>query len=162
MTLFDYAVLAIVCASLLLGLWRGVVGELIALAAWILAFFASRAFGAEVGATFTGIGDATLRLLAGYIAVFVGILVLMALGRLAISSMVRALGLSVSDRILGLLFGLARGLGIVLILVALGGMTEAPKQEWWVKARLSPPCEIAVLALKPWLPADIAKRIQFR
>ncbi|MDR1646796.1 MAG: CvpA family protein [Zoogloeaceae bacterium] len=162
MTLFDYAFLAIVCASLLLGLWRGVVGELIALAAWILAFFAARVLGAEVGATFTGIGDATLRLLAGYVAVFVGVLVLMALGRLAISSMVRALGLTVSDRILGLLFGLARGLGIVLILVALGGMTEAPKQDWWAKAHFSPPCEIAVLALKHWLPADIAQRIHFR
>ncbi|MDR2164786.1 MAG: CvpA family protein [Zoogloeaceae bacterium] len=163
MTLFDYGVIAIVGASLLLGLWRGVVGELIALAAWVLAFFAARAFGPEAGASFfTGIADSTLRLLAGYVAVFAGVLVLMALGRLAVSSMVRALGLSASDRLLGVLFGMARGLLITLALVALGGMTSLPRQDWWARAQLAPPLETAVLALKPWLPGEIAKRIKFR
>jgi len=163
MTLFDYGVIAIIGASLLLGVWRGVVGELIAIAAWILAFLAARAIGEEIGESFfTSITDATLRLLAGYVSVFVGVLVLMALGRLAVSRMVHALGLSVSDRLLGLLFGLARGLLIVLVLVAAGGMTDLPKREWWVGAKLAPPLETAVLLLKYWLPDDLAKRIAFR
>ena len=50
MTLFDYLVLGIVGASVLLGLWRGVVSELLALAAWVLAFFAARMFGTTVAA----------------------------------------------------------------------------------------------------------------
>ncbi|MDR3322831.1 MAG: CvpA family protein [Zoogloeaceae bacterium] len=163
MTFFDYGVLAIVGASLLLGVWRGVVGELLALAAWILAFFAARWLGPEIGqALFSSIADTTLRLMAGYVAVFVGVLVLMALGRLAVSSMIRALGLTLSDRLLGLFFGLARGLVIVLILVTIGGMTRLPQQSWWAEAQLAPPLETAVLALRPWLPADIAKRIKFR
>jgi hypothetical protein len=45
MTVFDYLVLAIVVISLLLGMWRGVVGEIIALVAWVLAFFAAKAGG---------------------------------------------------------------------------------------------------------------------
>jgi membrane protein required for colicin V production len=163
MTFFDYGVIAIVGASLILGVWRGVVGELLALAAWILAFFAARWFGPEVGNVFfTGIADPTIRLLAGYVAVFVGVLVLMALGRLAVRGMIRALGLSLSDRLLGLLFGLARGLAIVLLLVIIGGMTSLPKQAWWAEAQLAPPLETAVLAARPWLPDDIAKRIKFR
>lgn len=163
MTWFDYAVLAIVSASLLLGLWRGVVGEIIALVAWVLAFFAAREFGAELGlALFTGIEDTALRTLAGCAAVFVGVLVLMALARLAASSMIRALGLGLSDRLLGLIFGLARGVLIVLTMVAVGGMTSAPQQNWWLQAQLAAPLETAVLASRPWLPDDLAKRIKFR
>ncbi|MDD3481363.1 CvpA family protein [Azovibrio restrictus] len=163
MTFFDYGVIAIVGASLLLGLWRGVVGELIALAAWILAFFAAREFGPQLGqALFTGITDPAIRTLAGCAAVFIGVLILMSLGRLAASSMIRALGLGLSDRLLGLFFGLLRGLLIVLILVAVGGMTAAPRQNWWLQAQLSPPLETAVLAARPWLPDDVAKRIKFR
>ena len=163
MTFFDYGVIAIVGASLLLGLWRGVVGELIALAAWILAFFAAREFGADVGqGLFTGIADPAIRTLAGWAAVFVAVLVIMSLGRLAASSMIRALGLGLSDRLLGLVFGLVRGLFIVLVLVAVGGMTALPQQAWWAQAQLAPPLETAVLAARGWLPDDVAKRIKFR
>jgi len=163
MTAFDYGVVAIVGASLLLGLWRGVVGEIIALAAWILAFFAARELGVEVGQNFfTGIADEAMRALAGCAAVFIGVLVLMSLGRLAASSLIKALGLGLSDRLLGLLFGFLRGLLIVLVLVTLGGMTALPKQNWWLQAQLSPPLETAVLATRPWLPEEVAKRIKFR
>lgn len=163
MTFFDYGVITIVGASLLLGVWRGVVGELIALAAWILAFFAAREFGPQLGqAFFTGITDPAIRTLAGWATVFIGVLVIMSLGRLAVSSMIRALGLGLSDRLLGLFFGLVRGVFIVLVLVAVGGMTALPQQPWWAQAQLAPPLETAVLAARPWLPDDVAKRIKFR
>ena len=164
MTAFDYVVLAIVGCSLLLGLWRGVVGEIIALAAWVLAFFAARMFGAEVGqALFSGtIADGGLRVVAGCAAVFVGVLVLMALARLAAQGLLKALGLSLTDRLLGVLFGIGRGVLIALVLVAAGGMTALPKQPWWINAKLSPPLETAVLVAKPWLPQELSKRIRFR
>lgn len=163
MTIFDYVVIGIVVASLLLGLWRGVIGELIALAAWVLAFFAAMEFGAQIGvAVFAGIADPAMRALAGFAAVFIGVLVLMALVRLAARGLIKALGLSVSDRILGLVFGIGRGLLICLTLVAVGGLTAAPRQAWWKDAMFSAPLETGVLALKAWLPQDLAKRIQFR
>lgn len=163
MTIFDYVVIGIVVASLLLGLWRGVIGELIALAAWVLAFFAAMEFGAEIGAAlYHGISDETMRALAGYATVFIGVLVIMALVRLAASGLIKALGLSVSDRILGLVFGVVRGLMICVVLVAAGGLTSAPKHSWWKDAASSAPLETVVLGIKPWLPHDLAKRIQFR
>jgi len=163
MTVFDYVVLTIVAVSLLLGLWRGVVGELIALAAWVLAFLAAVEFGGEIGNTiFTGIADASLRNLAGCVAVFVAVLIVMALLRLAVREMIKALGLSLSDRLLGLIFGVGRGVLIALILVMAGGLTSAPKTSWWRDAMFSPPLETVVLAIKPWLPTDLAKRIRFR
>jgi membrane protein required for colicin V production len=95
------------------------------------------------------------------VVIFVGILVIMALFRMVIRSMVKALGLSVSDRILGMIFGLARGVLVCMVLVGLGGMTSAPTQPWWRGATLAAPLETAVLAAKPWLPDDLAKRIRF-
>ncbi|MDR2365080.1 MAG: CvpA family protein [Zoogloeaceae bacterium] len=163
MTAFDYVVLGITACSVLLGFWRGVVGEIIALAAWVLAFFAARFFGAEVGQGLFAalIDDAGLRILAGCVLVFVLTLVVMALARMAASNLIRALGLGFSDRFLGIFFGLARGALMVLALMIAGGMTPLPRQAWWAEAELAPPLEIAVLALRPWLPEAIAQRVDF-
>lgn len=161
MTVFDYAVVFVVAASLLLGLWRGVVGEIIALTAWIAAFLAAKWWGATVAEGFSTIADPSLRVLAGWLVVFIAVLVAMALLRLALQGMLKALGLTLTDRLLGVIFGVARGLAIVLVLVALGGMTSLPKERWWSDAYFAPPLETAVLASKPWLPAEVAKRIRF-
>jgi membrane protein required for colicin V production len=162
MAVFDYAVIGIVALSLVLGLWRGVVSELIALAAWVLAFMAALEFGTRSGQfLFAGIADPAIRALAGCALVFVGVLVVMSLLRLAVHSMVKALGLSLSDRLLGMFFGLARGVLVVMALVAAGGLTSAPQQPWWKQATLAQPLETAVLVAKPWLPEDLAKRIRF-
>jgi len=162
MTAFDYAVIAILVASLALGLWRGLIGEVLALLAWILAAFAAWQFGPEVGALITAIADPGLRVLTGYAAVFFGVLVVLGLLRLAVRGLLKALGLTAVDRLLGVVFGLARGLVIVLVAVAVGGMTSAPKEVWWRQAVLAPPLETAVLAARPWLPPEAVKRIRFR
>lgn len=163
MTIFDYVVMGIVGASLLLGLWRGVVGEVIALAAWILAFFAAAKFGDEIGqVAFVGVVAPGMQALAGFAAAFIGVLVVMAIVRMASSGLVKALGMGLSDRLLGLVFGVARGLMFTMVLVAVGGMTSAPQQGWWQRAMLSAPLETAVMMAKPWLPQDLAKQIRFK
>jgi len=164
MTAFDYVVIAIVAASMALGVWRGVVGEIIALAAWVLAFVAARWWGDEVARVVFAdiIVDPALRIVAAWVTVFIVVLVVMALLRLAVHGVLKALGLSLTDRLLGVIFGLARGLLIVLALVALGGMMSVTKEKWWSDAYFSAPLETAVLASKPWLPPEVAKRIRFR
>lgn len=163
MTVFDYIVIAVVAASVLLGIWRGVVGEIIALVAWVLAFFAARWWGDEVAnSVLNAISDPALRLVAAWVLIFIVVLMLMALLRLAIRGLLKALGLSPTDRLLGMIFGVARGLMIVLALVVVGSMTMAAQQKWWVEAYFSAPLETAVMAGKPWLPEEIAKRIRFR
>jgi len=162
MTVFDYVVIGIVSLSLLFGLWRGVVGEVVALLAWIVGILAAVEFGAYVGQSlFAGLTDPAIRMLAGCVVIFIGVLVVMSLVRMAVRSMVKALGLSVSDRLLGMVFGLARGVLVIMVLVGLGGMTAAPKQPWWKEATLSQPLETAVLVARQWLPDDLAKRIRF-
>ena len=163
MTAFDYIVIGISFASLLIGLWRGVIGEIIALTAWVLAFFAAKFWGTEVArVVFGGLADPGVRIVAAWVLVFVVVLLAMSLLRLALRSLLKVLGLTLTDRLLGVIFGAARGLLIVLALVAAGGMTEAPKEKWWSEAQFAAPLETAVLASKPWLPPEVAKRIRFR
>lgn len=163
MTWFDYLVLGVVAASSLLGLWRGVVSELLALAAWVLAFFAAKMFGVMVSGWFvTAIADPLLRQGAAYLAVFLAVLVVVSFARLLLRELLKAVGLGVVDRILGAVFGVLRGLAVVLAGVLMGGMTTLPKQAGWRDAVLAPPLETVILAGKPWLPAEVAKRIRYR
>jgi membrane protein required for colicin V production len=163
MTAFDYTVLTIIAASVLLGLWRGVVSEILALAAWIAAFFAARAAAADVANMLAGqIAEPGLRLAAAYGLVFVGVLLVFAIARMLISLMLKAVGLGVLDRLLGAGFGVLRGTLVVFAAVLVAGMTPLPKAVWWRDAMLAPPLETVVIAAKPWLPADAAKRIRFR
>jgi membrane protein required for colicin V production len=163
MTAFDYAVLTVIAASALLGLWRGVVSEILALAAWVVALLVARAEAVEVAAWLAGrIAEPGMRLAAAYGLVFVGVLLVFALARMLISLMLKAVGLGVLDRLLGAGFGVARGGLVVVVAVMVAGMTPLPKADWWRDAMLAPPLETAVLAAKPWLPVDAAKRIRFR
>ena len=163
MTAFDYGVIAIILLSVGLGAWRGLVGEVLALAAWVVAIVAAWAFGPDVAhALFTGIREPALRLIAGYATVVVAVIVTGAVLRLALRGVLKMIGLSFADRMLGVMFGFTRGLAVVLVLVLIGGVTAAPKAEWWRDASLAPPLETLILAGRPWLPPELSKRIRYR
>ena len=163
MTAFDYAVLTAIAASVLLGFWRGVVSEILALAAWVVAFLVARAEALEVAGWLAGqIAEPGMRLAAAYVLVFVGVLLVFAVARMLISLMLKAVGLGFLDRLLGAAFGVLRGILVVLMAVLVAGMTPLPKADWWRGAMLAPPLETVVIAVKPWLPADAARRIRFR
>lgn len=163
MTAFDYAVLTVISVSVLLGLWRGVVSEILALAAWVAAFLVARLVAVDVANALTGqIAEPGLRLAVAYVLVFVCVLLVFAMARMLISLLLKAVGLGLLDRLLGAAFGVLRGVLVVLVVVLVAGMTPLPKAEWWREAMLSPPLETTVIAAKPWLPADAAKRIRYR
>jgi membrane protein required for colicin V production len=162
-TIFDYAVFGILGASCLLWLWRGLISEVLALTAWVAAFIAARTWGGEAATYFEGVvAEPALRYAAGFVAVLLFVLVTFAVARLVLSLVLKAAGLAMVDRLLGAGFGVLRGLLIVLVGVLLAGMTALPKSQWWRNAWLAPPFETAVIALKPWLPVEVAKRIHYR
>lgn len=149
--------------SLLVGIARGVVNEILALLAWVAAFIAARMWAVPAGnLLLTELPDPLWRQLAGFVAVFVAVLILFALVRWVTSLLLKAVGLRPLDRVLGALFGAARGVLVLLVLVLLAGLTPLPQQQWWRQAMFAPPLETAVLAVKPWLPPELAKRIQYR
>lgn len=162
MTVFDYAVLGIIGISILLSLLRGFVREFVGLGSWILAAFAAKIYAVQVATMLpASIPNQGLRMIAGFVIVFLGILLLASLLAIAISELFKQVGLGWMDRGLGALFGLARGLLIVGVLVLLGGMTSLPQDPRWHNAMFSSPMEAMVLAIKPWLPQEMTKHIKY-
>jgi membrane protein required for colicin V production len=162
MTLFDYAVLAILAASVLLSVLRGFVREVIALGAWVAAFLAASLLGATVASWLvTSIADASIRALVAFGAVFLVTLLSVSLLAMLVSGLMRKAGLGLEDRLLGGFFGFARGLLIVMVLVLLAGLTKLPRQPAWTDAMLSPPLEALAGAAKPWLPQILASNVSY-
>lgn len=163
MTAFDYAVLAILAASLLIGVWRGLLSEVLALAAWVVALLGGRTLAPQIAPVFRQwLMEPALQYAAAFALTVVAVLLVVALIRLALSKLLRMVGLGPLDRFLGAVFGAARGVLVVLLCVLIGGLTPLPRQLWWRQAWLAPPLETAVLAAKPWLPAALAERIRYR
>ncbi len=162
MTLLDYVVLAIIGFSILLSVIRGLVREVLALAAWAVAFVVASLFGGELATLMPKeIPSEELRLLAGFATVFFLVLLAMSLVAMAVSQLVKSAGLSVEDRILGALFGLTRGLLVVMFLVLLAGATSLPTQPVWREAALRSVLERAALVIKDWLPSAIGQHIKY-
>jgi len=162
MTLFDLAVIAIVGLSVLLSVIRGLVREVLALAAWVVAFLAANVLAGTVAPWMPeALPTGELKLLAGFLCVFVGVLIGMSVLAILASKLVKSAGLGLEDRLLGSAFGLARGLLVVMILVLLAGLTSLPRQAVWRNAVLSDPLEGFAGTIKAWLPAELAQRITY-
>ena len=162
MTSFDYLVLFVLVSSVVISTLRGLVKEILSLLGWIVAFVVANAYGARLAPMLPDLlpGD-TARLILAFIVLFLGVRILMGLLSLAIGALVEASGLSLADRGLGGLFGLARGIVIVLAAVILCGMTAIPQQAFWKDALLSPMAETGVRTVKPFLPAALARHVGY-
>jgi membrane protein required for colicin V production len=162
MTVFDYSVILILGLSVMLSIIRGAVREVLSLAAWVLAFWAAQTYTVDIAELLPqNISNQSLRLMTGFALVFLTVLVVMSLVAILCSKLVKASGLSVADRSLGAVFGLARGLLMVLILVLLGGLTSLPKQPMWKNALFSPQLERVAASVKIWLPENLSKHINY-
>ena len=162
MTVFDYAVLAIVLFSVVLSVIRGLVREVLALIAWAAGFIAASVFAADIAALLAPeVPDERLRLLTAFVGIFLAVLLGMSLLALLVSKLVKGAGLGLEDRVLGGVFGLARGGLIVTVLVLAAGLTALPRQPEWRDAVLSGPFETFAGHVKSWLPARLAQRITY-
>ena len=162
MTIFDYLVLFVLVSSVVISTLRGLVKEILSLLGWIVAFVVANAYGATLAPMLPELlpGE-TARLILAFIVLFLGVRILMGLLSLAIGALVEATGLSLADRGLGGLFGLARGIVIVLAAVILCGMTAIPQQAFWRDALLSPMAETGARTVRPFLPAALAQHVRF-
>jgi membrane protein required for colicin V production len=159
---FDYAVLTVLGFSLLVGVLRGLVKELVMLSGWVAAFVLATLLGSQVARYMPqSLGPVLAQMLA-YVAVFAGALIIAAFVGLLLSTLAKSAGLGWVDRSLGACFGVARGLLVVLALVVLGGLTPLPQETFWKSAVLSGPFETAAVMLRPFLPDEMSRRIRYR
>jgi membrane protein required for colicin V production len=162
MNAFDWTIVAVVGMSMLFAFFRGVTRELIALVAWVLGFITAVALTPLLGGMLPEIGNnPVFRYLLAFVAVFIGCLVLGALIAWPLTSVIHKAGLGFVDRFLGAVFGVVRGLVLVMAFVLVAGLTTLPRLNWWQNAALAPPLAVAALSLKPWLPPEWAGRLDF-
>jgi len=114
----DWVIVVVLCISTLLSLWRGFVREALSLLGWVAAFVVAHLFVDRLALELAGaIANPTGRYVAAYAILFVATLVSFTLVVKVATGLVRAAGLSVLDRLLGTVFGFARGVILILALV---------------------------------------------
>jgi membrane protein required for colicin V production len=154
----DWILLAILGLSLLLGLWRGIVQEMLSLAGWVAAFYVSQMYAPMAAAWLPMEGSSQmLRYAAGFVLVFVAVLVVTVLVSWMVKKLISAVGLGPLDRLLGSLFGLMRGVVILLAVTVLVGMTPMRETDAWKQAQGTQWLQQFLHVLKPVLPADFGK-----
>ena len=157
----DYALLTVLLVSMGVGLWRGFVVEVLSLTVWIGAFWLTIGFGADVAEVFTGIEQPSARLFVGYACVFVGVLLLGGVVTWALGKFIANTGLSATDRVLGVGFGLLRGLVLACVAVLLMGFTSLPSEPWWQSSKLMPGVQLGAEWMQGFLPASAAEELRF-
>lgn len=162
MTVFDYIVLAVIGASIVFSMMRGMVREVLSLAGWVLAFYVAKTYTLELAPLLPkAIPTETLQYLAAFVILFLVTLLISALLSIALSQIFKVVGFGWLDTALGGVFGTLRGVFIVGVLVFLGGLTELPKEPAWRDAMFSAPAEALVTSAFPWIPPAIASRVKF-
>jgi len=160
MTGFDFAVTGILLVSMLLGLWRGLIYEVMALLGWPLAFVLSKLFVGDVASLLPLVPESS-RVALSYGLMFIAVLIVWAVLTRLLSKLLKVAGAGWADRVLGGLFGILRGGLVVLVLVWLVGLTNYSGHPFWRGALASRTLEDAALLTRTWLPDVIAQRVHF-
>ena len=159
MSWLDLAIVGIILISTLISLVRGFVKESISLVSWVLAgFIAFRYFSALAELLVTYVESPTIRTGVAFSVLFVSTLIVGAIINFMASQMVSKTGLSGTDKTLGMVFGAARGILIVTLIVLLAALTPMPKEAWWQDAVTIEYFTQMANWLKDILPQDISSR----
>ena len=162
MNVADIVILAVLALSTLFGLMRGFIREVLSLVCWVAAFWVAWAFGDEVAAFYGGfLREPTACIIAGYVTCFLGVVVVGALLGWMVRKLLSHGGLRGGDRLLGLVFGLARGLLLVTFAVLMLGFTSVPRQAaWWRQSTLLPAFEGGAAWFAARLPSGVNRYLE--
>lgn len=157
----DFVVVGILLFSLLVGLWRGLVYEVLSLLGWPIAIVLSKLSAASI-APLLPIAQEEMRVTVAYALVFIAVLIVWAIVSRLMAKLLKAIGSDWADRAMGGLFGVLRGGLVVLVLVWLAGLTHVPEQTFWRGSLTGKTLEDIALLTKAWLPDSMAQRIHYR
>jgi membrane protein required for colicin V production len=156
----DLVLLAVLALSVLLGLWRGLIYELMAILGWVVAYFACPHVAPWIAPWLPAerLGPALLQALSLVLG-FLAVLIVWGLSAKLLRALVHATPLSIADRLLGGGFGVLRGVLIALLAVVLVSMTPASQSDPWRASQLAPLLHATLHGLAPVLPAELVKFI---
>jgi membrane protein required for colicin V production len=151
----DVLIVLVLVGSTLIGLLRGFIREAVSLVFWIAAVWAAWKFGTVVEPHLGGL--LAYPSVAPWVARLIVLTLILLLGWLVgmvLSYFLRSMGLGPVDRVIGLLFGLVRGILLVGLLVIGGELLQLNSQDFWVQSKLIPFGE----TVGDWLRAMVGER----
>jgi len=158
----DYAILGIVGISGVISLMRGFIREALSLAGWIAAFWVALAFSGVVSTWLEGyVSVPSVRVGIAFAGIFFGVLLLGGIVLRLAGLVVEKTGLSGTDRTLGIVFGVLRGIVIIALLVLLAGLTSLPRDPWWSQSVLLPHLVELAREIHSFLPPEAQEAIRF-
>ena len=154
----DFAVALVMVISLALGLWRGLLREVLSLLGWVLAFYLAQAHAVTVGHWLPMEGaNPGLRLACAFLLVMLLVLMGVALVLWLARALITVVGLGWVDRILGCLFGFLRAMVLLLAATAALSMTPMQNGAWWQDSHSGPLLSQFLVWAKPLLPSEFGK-----
>lgn len=139
MVVIDYLLMAVFALSALMGLFRGFVKEALSLVGWIVAVWCAWRFGAAVAEWIPSVADdSIIETWIARVIVLIAVLILSGLLSRLIALLIHQTGLSGTDRMVGMVFGMARGVVLVGVVVLLLGAIGFDADPWWQESKLIP------------------------
>ena len=158
----DYAILATISISLLVGLLRGFIKEVFSLVVWAAAFVVAYRFAGDVAVLMEEqVTLPSARTAIGFIGLFMVVLVIGGLANYLLGRLVESTGLSGTDRLLGGFFGIARGIALVVAAILVTGFTPLPADGWWKESRLIRSFIPLVMWSVDFLPMSVTEHLNF-
>lgn len=154
----DLALAALLLLSVGIGLWRGLVFEVMSLAGWVVAYFAASPLSPLVeGFLPEGkFGPAVVHVVSLALAFFF-VLIVWSLATRLVKTLIHATPLSVVDRLGGAGFGALRGVFIALLLVLVIGASPLAETGTWQASRAAPVLAGVLRDAAPLLPEPVAR-----
>jgi membrane protein required for colicin V production len=158
----DVVILALIALSAILSLFRGFVREAVALATWLIALWVAMAVYEDLATILSQwISVPSAQKITAFAVLFICVLLLGAIVNYLAGRIVDKTGLTGTDKLLGIVFGVARGGVIVAILVLLAGLTPLPQDPWWQDSQFLGYFQELAMWLRSYLPDDIADSISY-
>lgn len=152
----DIGIISILVLSGLISLMRGFVREAISLATWIVAAWVAICFAPLLAEYLVKyVHTPSLRTVAAFVILFIVVLIVGGLINAVFSQLVEKTGLSSTDRLLGFIFGVARGVLLVGVLVLLGNISGLNQDPWWSGSQLIPQFQGLAQWLQSFVPTQI-------
>ncbi len=160
----DYFIIMVISISMIISLLRGFVREALSLAGWAISVFIAFAYMNQLALLLhpklSSLPPSVLNLVSFVILLVLALIVAGLLNNL-IAKLVDKTGLTGTDRAIGMLFGIARGVVLIGVLVLLAGFTMVPQDPWWQESVLLVHFQQLAVTLSKLLPADIAIKIHY-
>jgi membrane protein required for colicin V production len=161
MGVVDIAIVVVLAVSLLIGLFRGFIREILSLFSWLGAIWIAYNFATEAaGYLEPFIDQPPLRVVAGFAGIFITALISFSIVSYLLYRLLSIAGVSGIDRSLGSLFGLIRGLVIVAVLILAANFMDFSTQPWWKDSLLVVYFDPITEFIRSLLPAEIAKYVK--